>query len=298
MRRELSVAELIEGVRGRDRAILGRAITLVESRRPEDRRRADELLHELLPLSGGGHRVGVSGVPGAGKSTFIESFGCHLLQAGHRVAVLAVDPSSAVSRGSILGDKTRMEELAASENAFIRPSPSGGSLGGVGRTTRETIIVCEAAGYDVVLVETVGVGQSEAVVADMVDFFLVLMLAGAGDELQGIKRGILELVDLLAINKADGANLEPARRARVDYERALHLLRSAAGSPWEPKVVACSALERTGLAELWELITEHRALLEREGLLEERRRRQQPNWMWSVVDARLRAAVREHPVVA
>ena len=206
---------LLRGIRDNDRAALGRAITLVESNAPDDRQRAQELLTNLLPDTGGAHRIGISGVPGVGKSTFIESFGLRLVEDGHRVAVLAVDPSSSISKGSILGDKTRMEKLAASDNAFIRPSPTGGSLGGVARKTREAILVCEAAGYDVVLVETVGVGQSETAVAEMVDFFLVLKLAGAGDELQGIKRGILELADLIAINKADGNNLQAAEYARI-----------------------------------------------------------------------------------
>jgi LAO/AO transport system kinase len=221
----LDLDDLLRGIRSNDRAALGRAITLVESNSPGDRDRAQELLTALLPSTGGAHRIGVSGVPGVGKSTFIERFGLQLVDEGHRVAVLAVDPSSSVSKGSILGDKTRMEKLAASDGAFIRPSPTGGSLGGVARKTREAILVCEAAGYDVVLVETVGVGQSETAVAEMVDFFLLLKLAGAGDELQGIKRGILELADLIAINKADGENLQAAELARAEFERALQIVR-------------------------------------------------------------------------
>jgi len=237
-------------------------------------------------------------VPGVGKSTFIESFGLQLVDEGYRVAVLAVDPSSSVSKGSILGDKTRMEKLAASDNAFIRPSPTGGSLGGVARKTREAILVCEAAGYDVVLVETVGVGQSETSVAEMVDFFLVLKLAGAGDELQGIKRGILELADLIAINKADGENLHAAEVARAEFERALAILRPTEEDGWTPRVVTSSGQTGAGLDEIWAIINEHRELLSANGELEQRRRRQLLGWMWSLVDEGLRSAVHEHQEVA
>jgi LAO/AO transport system kinase len=289
---------LLRGIRGYDRAALGRAITLVESNSPSDRDRAQDLLTALLPDTGTAHRIGISGVPGVGKSTFIESFGLQLVEAGHRVAVLAVDPSSTVSKGSILGDKTRMEKLAKSANAFIRPSPAGGSLGGVARKTREAILVCEAAGYDVVLVETVGVGQSETAVAEMVDLFLLLKLAGAGDELQGIKRGILELADLIAINKADGDNLQAAELARVEFERALQILRPADEDGWTPKVVTSSGQTGVGLDEIWELISEHHEMLSKNGELEKRRRRQLLGWMWSLVDEGLRAAAREHQDVA
>jgi LAO/AO transport system kinase len=292
------VDELAAGVRAGDRALLGRAITLVESNRPDHRHQAQELLSRLLPFTGAAHRVGLSGVPGAGKSTFIESFGCRLVDQGHRVAVLAVDPSSSRSKGSILGDKTRMERLAGRDEAFIRPSPSGGSLGGVGRKTRETILVCEAAGFDVILVETVGVGQSETLVAEMVDVFVVLMLAGAGDELQGIKRGILELADVLAINKADGDRAAAAERARVETERALSILRPPGHEPWSPRVVTCSALEEIGLDAIWDLVAEHRQTMAAEGLLDDRRRRQQLEWMWAMVDEQLRTSVREHPRVS
>jgi LAO/AO transport system kinase len=292
------LASLLDGIRENDRAALGRAITLVESNSPGDRDRAQELLMALLPSTGGARRIGISGVPGVGKSTFIESFGLRLVEEGHRVAVLAVDPSSSVSKGSILGDKTRMEKLAASDDAFIRPSPTGGSLGGVARKTREAILVCEAAGYDVVLVETVGVGQSETTVADMVDFFLLLKLAGAGDELQGIKRGILELADLIAINKADGDNVQAAENARSEFARALGILRAAEESGWTPRVVACSGRTGDGLDEIWRIITEHDDLLSASGELEKRRRRQLLGWMWSLVDEGLRSAVREHPEVA
>ena len=287
---------LLEGVRNGDRASLGQAITLVESISVDDRSRAQELLTELLPATGGAHRIGISGVPGVGKSTFIESFGLRLVEQGHRVAVLAVDPSSSISKGSILGDKTRMEKLATSDGAFIRPSPTGGSLGGVAGKTREAILVCEAAGFDVVLVETVGVGQSETAVAEMVDFFLVLKLAGAGDELQGIKRGILELADLIAINKADGDNLQAAELARAEFERALGILR--AEDDWQPKVVTCSGLTGSGLDEIWRLITEHHDLLSSNNELAKRRKRQLLGWMWSLVDEGLRSAVREHPEIA
>lgn len=282
-RRELSVADLYAGVRAGDRAVLGRAITLVESNRREHQDRAQELLQRLLPHTGGAQRVGITGVPGVGKSTFVDSLGTWLVQRGHRVAVLAVDPTSALSGGSILGDKTRMERLAAAPEAFIRPSPSGGSLGGVARKTRESLLVCEAAGFDVVLVETVGVGQSETVVAEMVDFFLVLLLAGAGDELQGVKRGILELADLLAINKADGDNLLPAQRARRQYESALELMRPPTPT-WRPTVLTCSARHDEGLEPIWRQVEAHRAALAATGEFEAHRRRQLVRWMWSIVE--------------
>lgn len=292
------IASLLDGVRGGDRAALGRAITLVESNTPDDRRLAQELLTALLPDTGGAHRIGISGVPGVGKSTFIESFGLRLVENGHRVAVLAVDPSSSLSKGSILGDKTRMEHLARSQGAFIRPSPTGGSLGGVARKTREAILVCEAAGYDIVLVETVGVGQSETAVAEMVDFFLVLKLAGAGDELQGIKRGILELADLIAINKADGDNVQAAELARAEFQHALAILRPEGDFGWTPKVVTSSGVSGDGLDEIWAIIREHHELASANGELEKQRKQQLLGWMWSLVDEGLRSAVREHPKVA
>jgi LAO/AO transport system kinase len=298
MQTPLDLDDLLRGIRENDRATLGRAITLVESNTADDRDRAQEFLRALLPSTGGARRIGISGVPGVGKSTFIESFGLALIEAGHRVAVLAVDPSSSVSKGSILGDKTRMEKLAASDNAFIRPSPTGGSLGGVARKTREAILVCEAAGYDVVLVETVGVGQSETTVSEMVDFFLLLKLAGAGDELQGIKRGILELADLIAINKADGENLQAAELTRAEFERALAILRPADDGGWTPRVVTSSGQTGAGLDEIWTIFSEHHELLTRNGELDKRRRRQLLGWMWSLVDEGLRSAVREHPEVA
>ncbi len=287
----LSVAEYVEGVRAGDPAILARAITLVESSNRTHRELAQQVVLELLPDAGGSHRVGVTGVPGVGKSTFIDQLGVNLTEAGHRVAVLAVDPTSSRTGGSILGDKTRMSRLAVDPNAFIRPSPAGSTLGGVTRATRETILVCEAAGYDVVLVETVGVGQSETVVADMVDFFLVLMIAGAGDDLQGIKKGVLELADMVAVNKADGDNRTRAELAAADYRGALHLMRPASPT-WTPPVVVCSGLADIGLHELWDQIRVHREKMGATGELDERRRAQQVRWMWSMLDDRLRDDLR------
>jgi LAO/AO transport system kinase len=299
MRRpQLTTRNYIEGIRNRDRAILGRAITLVESDNFDHRMQAQELLQNLLPDTGGAHRIGISGVPGAGKSTFIEALGVRLVEEGHRVAVLAVDPSSTRTKGSILGDKTRMEQLSSRDAAFIRPSPTGGSLGGVGRKTRETILVCEAAGFDVILVETVGVGQSETLVAEIVDSYLVLVLAGAGDELQGIKRGVLELADIVAVNKADGNNVTAADAARVQYEQVFHLFRPPDNGHWNPRVLTCSALTGDGLDEVWKVFEEHRTTLERHDLLDKRRSRQRIQWMWSMVDEALMEAVRTHPDVA
>jgi LAO/AO transport system kinase len=277
------VEVLAADVRAGNRRALAKAITLVESTRADHQQGAQRLLELLLPDTGRSVRVGISGVPGVGKSTFIEAFGLCLLGLGKRVAVLAVDPSSARSGGSILGDKTRMPRLSAAPDAFIRPSPSGGSLGGVARRTREALLVCEASGYDVVLVETVGVGQSEIAVAGMVDFFLVLMLAGAGDELQGIKKGILELADALAINKADGDNLERARRAAAEYRSALRLFRHTSPS-WDPPVLTVSALEGKGMEKVWSMIEEHRARLGASSELARKRREQQQTWFWSMID--------------
>lgn len=297
-RPQLTVDDYIEGIRRRDRAILGRAITLVESNNPAHRQQAQELLRALLPNSGDAQRIGISGVPGAGKSTFIEAFGCSLVEQGYRVAVLAVDPSSTRTKGSILGDKTRMETLASRDEAFIRPSPTGGSLGGVGRKTRETMMVCEAAGFDVILVETVGVGQSETLVADMVDVFFVLVLAGAGDELQGIKRGILEMADIVAVNKADGNNMTAAKIARTEYERAFQLFRPPGHAPWDPRAVICSAMTGDGLDEIWSLIQDHRVVLTSNNLLAEKRSLQRLRWMWSMVDDAVMESVRSHPDVS
>ncbi|MGH6621149.1 MAG: methylmalonyl Co-A mutase-associated GTPase MeaB, partial [Alphaproteobacteria bacterium] len=250
--------------------MLARAITLTESRKAEHQQMAEAVLLRLLPHSGKAHRVGITGVPGVGKSTFIDALGTRLTAQGHRVAVLAVDPTSSRTGGSILGDKTRMERLSRDERAFIRPSPTAGTLGGVTRRTREAMHLCEAAGFDVILVETVGVGQSEVAVSEMVDFFLVLAIAGAGDELQGIKRGILELADMIAVNKADGDNRERAVRAASEYASAMHLI-TPAGASWVPPVVTCSALKDTGLEELWDQVTEHRRRLTASGELAAKR---------------------------
>ena len=289
-------AELADLVRSGDTMWLARAITLVESRRPDHREAAADLLTMLMPETGGADRVGLTGVPGVGKSTFIDQFGSNLTAAGHKVAVLAVDPSSSRTGGAILGDKPRMERLASDPNAFIRPSPASGSLGGVARATRESILLCEAAGFDVVLVETVGVGQSETTVSEMVDIFVVLMLAGAGDELQGIKRGVLEIADLIAVNKADGDNVKRARMAAADYRRAIHLM-SPASPNWTPPVLTCSALTNDGLPEIWEQIVTHRDTLAATGERQERRQRQQIGWMWSLIGDRLIDEFRDSPKV-
>ena len=283
-----AVEALAADVRAGNRRALAKAITLVESTRADHQAEAQRLLELLLPHTGEAARVGISGVPGVGKSTFIEAFGLYLIGRRQRVAVLAVDPSSARSGGSILGDKTRMPQLSASPDAFIRPSPSGGSLGGVARRTREALLVCEAAGYDVVLVETVGVGQSEYAVASMVDFFLVLMLAGAGDELQGIKKGILELADALAINKADGDNVRRAQQAATEYRGALRLFRHTSAS-WDPPVVTVSAIEQRGMDKVWAIIEDHRLRLSASGELDAKRREQQHTWFWSMIDDGLKS---------
>jgi LAO/AO transport system kinase len=292
----LRLEQYVEGIRTNQRAILGRAITLVESNNPAHQEQSQELLQQILPFTGNSYRIGITGVPGVGKSSFIESLGEHLLEQGNKVAVLAVDPTSSISGGSILGDKTRMTRLSVHPEAFIRPSPSSGSLGGVTRKTRETMLLCEAAGYNIVLVETVGVGQSETLVAGMVDFFLVLMLAGAGDQLQGIKRGILEIADMLAINKADGDNLLSAQRARSEYAAALHYLRPTVPG-WTPPVHTCSALERTGLDTLWEEIERYRTLTMPSGDFERKRREQQSTWLWAMVEQQLLDSFHQHSAV-
>ena len=284
---EVDVAELAAGARACDRAAVGRAITLVESQLPGDAAPAQALLAELLDDSGGAHRVGITGVPGVGKSTLIETLGTSLTKKGHRVAVLAVDPTSAVHGGSILGDKTRMTALANDPAAFVRPSPTAGELGGVTRVTRETILVLEAAGFDVVLVETVGVGQSETAVADMVDFFVVLMLAGAGDDLQGIKKGILEIADLIAVNKADGDNINRADAAVRDYQLALHMTQPVSPN-WTPPVIACSGLTGDGLEDLWDHVRTHRKLMSASGELAARRADQRVRWMQAMLTERMR----------
>src|SRR5690606_10817130 len=293
-RTPLDVDAYVEGVLSGSRTVLARAITLVESTNPEHERLAQQVLTRVLPHTGKAQRIGISGVPGAGKSTFIDAFGSYLTGLGHKVAVLAIDPSSRVSGGSILGDKTRMQRLANDPNAFVRPSPSAGSLGGVARKTREASLLCEAAGYDVVVIETVGVGQSETTVAEMVDFFLVLMLPNAGDELQGIKKGILELVDLIAVNKADGTNVEAANRAARQYEMALRYVRPA-GAAWQVPVLTCSALEGRGLDRIWKKIREHAELMEKSGERQARRDQQLLSWTWALVEEAILSRLRSTP---
>jgi LAO/AO transport system kinase len=293
----MTAEEYRDAIRAGDRRAVARAITLLESTRADHAALGQEILELLVPYTGQAVRVGITGPPGVGKSTFIESLGLHLIDAGLRVSVLAVDPSSPVTGGSILGDKTRMERLAQREEAFIRPSPSSGSLGGVAHRTREAMLVVEAAGHDVVLVETVGIGQSEITVASMVDFFCVLLQPGAGDGLQGIKKGVLELADALVVTKADGDQAVLAERTRRDHEQALMLLRHA--SPhWVPRVLAVSALQGVGISEVWEIVIEHRGVLEACGDLEARRRNQARAWLWALVDESLGAAFRSHPEVA
>jgi LAO/AO transport system kinase len=294
--REVDVGAYAKGVLAGDRGLLSKAITLVESRRADHRELAQQLLVELLPRAGGAHRVGITGVPGAGKSTFIDALGSTLTGAGHRVAVLAVDPSSSRTGGSILGDKTRMARLAVDPAAFIRPSPTSGTLGGVTRATRETIVLMEAAGYDVVLVETVGVGQSEISVANMVDCFLLLTLARTGDQLQGIKKGVLELADVIAVNKADGDHEVPARQAARELAGALRLLRSQ-DAAWTPPVLTCSGLTGAGLDTLWEQVERHHRTLSESGELAAKRRRQQVDWTWTMVRDTLLTRLHEHPGV-
>ncbi|MFF7986704.1 methylmalonyl Co-A mutase-associated GTPase MeaB [Streptomyces sp. NPDC007901] len=292
----IDVDAYVKGVLDGKRAVIARAITLVESTRPQHRALAQELLTELLPHSGRARRIGVSGVPGVGKSTFIDAFGTLLTGLGHRVAVLAVDPSSTRTGGSILGDKTRMERLAVDPNAFVRPSPSAGTLGGVAKATRESMVVMEAAGYDVVLVETVGVGQSETAVADMVDSFLLLSLARTGDQLQGIKKGVLELADVIAVNKADGPHERDARSAARELASALRLMHGK-DAFWTPPVLSCSARESTGLELVWERLEQHRALLDSTGRLADKRREQQVGWTWSMVRDELLGRLHAHPAV-
>jgi len=277
-KRQYNSEELLRGIRQGDISMLGQAITLVESSLDSHQLIAHELIAGCLPYSGAAFRVGITGVPGAGKSTFIESLGKHIIKEGGRLAVLAIDPSSERSRGSILGDKTRMEELAGSPQAYIRPSPSGGTLGGVARKTRETIILCEAAGFDTIFVETVGVGQSETAVHSMVDFFLLVMLAGAGDELQGIKRGIMEMADAIVINKADGNNIRRAKRAQAEFANALHLF-PPSHSGWAPLVKTCSSLYNEGIAEIWEMVQEYSSSISKSGYLKERRLEQSRYWL-------------------
>ncbi|MFI0449824.1 methylmalonyl Co-A mutase-associated GTPase MeaB [Actinomadura sp. 6N118] len=291
-----SLEDYVKGVREGSRAWIARAITLVESSRPDHRELAQRLLVELTPHAGEARRVGITGVPGVGKSTFIDALGTNLTAAGHKVAVLAVDPSSTRTGGSILGDKTRMNRLAVDPNAFIRPSPTAGTLGGVAKATREAMVVMEAAGYDIVLVETVGVGQSETTVAEMVDSFLFLTLARTGDQLQGIKKGVLELADVIAVNKADGPHTMEAKRAARELAGALRLLRSDERLR-DIRVLTCSAKENTGLDTVWQHIVDHQDRLKEAGELDARRRRQQVGWTWALVRDRLLTELHEHPAV-
>lgn len=297
-RGRLSAETYVDGVLRGDRVVLARAITVIESELPSDGDLAERILEGVLPHTGGARRIGITGVPGAGKSTFIDTLGLHLTREhGERVAVLSVDPSSPISGGSILGDKTRMERLSMEENAFIRPSPSKCHLGGVARRTRETILLCEAAGYRNVIVETVGVGQSETAVRSMTDFFLLLMIAGAGDELQGIKRGIIEMIDGMVINKADGDNKPRAERARVEYASALHLFPLGADG-WTPSVLTCSSVTGEGVAEIWETVLAHRAQMKANGHFHERRRRQAMSWMHELISLGLAAQFQQDPRVS
>jgi len=286
----------IKGVLEQDRRLLSKTITLIESSHPDHQQLARQIVDELLPYTAKAVRLGITGVPGVGKSTFIEGLGMLLVKAGHRVAVLAVDPSSSRSGGSVMADKTRMDKLSLEKKAFIRPSPSGGTLGGVARKTRETMLVCEAAGFDVVIVETVGVGQSETAVASMVDFFLVLMLAGAGDELQGIKRGILELADAIAVNKADGDNVIKAKKAADLYASALQLLQPTSPN-WKPPVLTCSALEMTGVAEIWQTVMKFHNKFTASGELKYKRQKQALDWLWSLVEDELKKRFYANPEV-
>jgi LAO/AO transport system kinase len=295
-RREMTTQEYLEGIESGDRTRLAKAITLIESNSAAHFEKAQEVLKHILPHTGGSIRIGITGVPGAGKSTFIESFGTYLTGAGKKVAVMAVDPSSSVTGGSILGDKTRMEKLATDPNAFIRPSPSGGTLGGVARKTREALLVFESAGYDVVLVETVGVGQSETTVRSMVDFFLLVLVPGAGDELQGIKKGVVELADAILINKADGANLIPAQSARVEYERALHYLQPATEG-WQTIALTASAMTGEGIPEVWQTIQSFVQSTQLSGAFQKRRRAQERDWVRALIEGQLKEEFYENPKV-
>ena len=296
MNRPAVSSSLATDIRAGNRAALARAITLVESRREDHQAAARELVQTLLPSTGQAYRVGITGSPGVGKSTTIDTLGMYLIEQGHRVAVLAVDPSSARTGGSILGDKTRMARLSNDERAFIRPSPSSGTLGGVAAKTREAMLLCEAAGFDVVLVETVGVGQSETAVCDMTDIFLALMLPGGGDELQGIKKGLIELADMIAINKADGDNVKRANRTAADYRGAMKIL-TPRSKHWFPPVLTYSGLTGAGVPELWQKIVEHRTAMNASGEFTARRSEQQVKWMWSMFEDRMKARLRSDATI-
>lgn len=295
-RKTLTEDELVEGVIKGDRTVLSRAITLIESNSPKHFAKAQRVLQRLLPKTGKALRVGITGVPGAGKSTLIEAFGNELCDEGHKVAVLAVDPTSSITRGSILGDKTRMSTLSRREEAFIRPSPAGGTLGGVARKSRETMLMCEAAGYDVILIETVGVGQSETIVRSMVDFFMLVVLTGAGDELQGIKKGIMELADAIVVNKADGDNLVKAKVTRGEYERMIEFIRPATEG-WPTHAYLCSAVEKTGLKDLWKVIQLFKEITNASGVFQRRRDSQLLDWMKSMIDDHLHNLFFEDAVI-
>ncbi|MFE8702553.1 methylmalonyl Co-A mutase-associated GTPase MeaB [Cytobacillus sp. FJAT-54145] len=291
-----TIEELANGILTGDRTLLARSITLIESNAEHHFRKAQQLLQSVLSQTGKSIRIGITGVPGAGKSTFIEAFGTYLCDLGLKVAVLAVDPSSSITGGSILGDKTRMEQLARNPRAFIRPSPSGGKLGGVHRKTRETMLLCEAAGFDVILVETVGVGQSEVIVRDMVDFFMLLVLTGAGDELQGMKKGIMELADGVFVNKADGSNMPYAQKTKEEYNRILHFLQPATKG-WQTKAYTCSALHGQGINHVWATIKEFEETTKQSGVFEDRRRKQSKEWVYSMIVDHLETSFFYHPLV-
>ncbi|MFD2891574.1 methylmalonyl Co-A mutase-associated GTPase MeaB [Flavobacterium chuncheonense] len=295
-RKQPSAAELVSNILKGDKTALSRAITLIESTNVDHLAKANEVIQGCLPHANKSVRIGITGVPGVGKSTFIEAFGKHLTSLGKKVAVLAVDPSSSISHGSILGDKTRMEELVKDENAFIRPSASGDSLGGVARKTREAIILCEACGFDTIIIETVGVGQSETAVHSMVDFFLLLKIAGAGDELQGIKRGIMEMADAIVINKADGDNIAKAKLAKTEFNRALHLF-PAKNSGWTPKVTTCSAFEKTGIDNVWSIITDYFQLVKENDYFDYKRKEQNQFWMMETINEQLKTHFYNHPEI-
>ncbi len=294
--KQLSIDHIFEEIISKNTAALSKGITLVESTQKKHNLQAQQLIEKCLPYANNSIRIGITGVPGVGKSTFIEALGNLLINKGKKVAVLAVDPSSTISGGSILGDKTRMESLVRSPNAFIRPSPSGSSLGGVAQKTRESIILCEAAGYDIIIIETVGVGQSETAVHGMVDFFLLLKLAGAGDELQGIKRGIIEMADAIVINKADGDNLKRAREAKNQFKKALHLYPMAENT-WAPEVLTCSALKKTGIEEIWELILRYLDITSKNGYFEKNRIQQNKFWLLQTIEEQLKSSFYNHPKI-
>ncbi|MDD3321828.1 MAG: methylmalonyl Co-A mutase-associated GTPase MeaB [Paludibacter sp.] len=295
-RKNYTPAEFVEGILAGDITMLSQAVTLVESSLPEHQLIAQEVIEKCLPFAGNAIRLGITGVPGAGKSTFIEALGMHLVRSGRKLAVLAIDPSSERSKGSILGDKTRMEELSVSKNAFIRPSPSAGSLGGVARKTRESIILCEAAGFDTIFVETVGVGQSETSVHSMVDFFLLIQLTGAGDELQGIKRGIMEMADGIAINKCDGSNTDKAKVAKTQYQNALHLF-PAPESGWTPEAITCSSIELNGIPEVWAMVERYIEFVKSNRYFESKRKDQSKYWMYETINDQLKSNFYQNPKI-